>query len=203
MCYRKIVDYGFRELGLRPEKIFNVSLHRTATHSFHLMCQRHGIRSQHWPGFGFDVPCSGALADLNHELVWNLYRPFVNNNDALSDLPAPLIFPQAARDCHGARFLLISRPVEGWINSIRRHTTGRELDSMEKLQYWNICRHRHDCLSEYSDDELAEGYRNHDNMVRTSMLEHSAAFRAFDLGTPDLGNRIAEYCGFSDRYAVF
>lgn len=198
-----VVNFGLRQVGIRRKKVFNVSLHRTATHSFHLMCQRQGVRSQHWPGFSFDAACSPALTSLDRELVWQFYRPHVRACDALSDLPVPLVLPQALRDYPGARFVLIRRSPASWVKSVRRHAEGRELDVMEKFQYWAICGGRQNYISEYSDEELEEGYEKYQEVVSSLMREHDALFDVFDLGSYNLGGRIAAFCGFPGGSAVF
>jgi hypothetical protein len=188
---------------MAPGKIFNVSLHRSGTQSFHNLCQHLGLRSQHWPGFAFDAACAPALTALDRELIWELYQPLVKSSDAFCDLPAPLIFAQAVRDCPDARFLLIRRTVKSWISSVRRHTEGRQLDHMEKLQYWSVCESRRNHVSDYSDEELAEAYVTHERAIAAAMQNLAAPFDVFDLGAPDLGPRIAAFCGYPDQDVSF
>jgi len=186
-----------------PKKIFNVSLHRSGTQSFNNLCERLGLRAQHWPGFEFDKLCSSALESLNGQLVWDLYKTRVLSNDTFCDLPVPFVYEQAVRDYPDAYFLIVLRTPSSWIKSIRRHTRNRDLDVMEKFQYWSICEVRKDHISKYSDEELEQAYIKFFAKATNTIVGHSAKYQVFNLESPKLGSEIAEFLGFAGRDIQF
>lgn len=143
------------------KKIVNVSLHRSATQSFNDYCARLGYKNQHWPGFEFDKSCEPYLEDLNFSQVWKLYSNIANEYDSFCDIPQSFIYREFMRNHSNAIFVLLLRPVSDWIASVRRHTNERDMDILEKMQYWSILDVRKEHLSYYSDEELEKGYRTH------------------------------------------
>lgn len=142
-------------------KIINVSLHRSATQSFHNFCLSAGLKSQHWPGKDFDKSCSPALEELNTQYVWDLYKKKVENFDSFCDIPQPFIYKEFMKEYPNGLYILVLRDTSQWIASVRRHTLKRNMDIMEKLQYWTILENRKEHLRDYTDDELSYGYRAH------------------------------------------
>lgn len=142
-------------------KIFNLSVHRSATQSFHQACLDSGISSRHWPGFDFDKNCAPALEKIDTEFVWDQYWEKFQNRQAFCDLPMPFVFREAMINIPNGIFVLLVRPPEAWVRSARRHTIKRPLDVMEKLMYWFICGERREHVRDYSDKELIEAYSNH------------------------------------------
>lgn len=151
------------------KKVVNVSLHRSATQSFNDYCASLGYRNQHWPGFDFDKACEPYLERLNFSQVWKLYSKIAAEFDSFCDIPQSFIYKEFMRNYPDAVYLLLLRPVDKWIESVRRHTNGRDMDVMEKMQYWSILDVRKAHLSEYSNDELEKGYRVHlSNLVSSA-----------------------------------
>lgn len=176
-------------------KLFNMSLHRSGTQSFNRFCEDLGFSCQHWPGFAFSNACAPALGTLDLEYVWDLYSRLTGNADVFSDIPMPFLAEYAARDFGDGRFLMIERPVHAWVASVRRHLDGREMDVLEKMQYWTICNNRSDTISGYSDEELIAGYRTHRDMVGDTLSRHGIDLFLFNLDSPDIAPQIASFCG--------
>ena len=92
-------------------KIICIGLPKTGTSSLHLALQKLGYRSVHFPAD------SGTVAQLRR----GDYRLRVlEENDAISDIPVPAVFPQLDRAFPGARFILTERALEPWIASERK-----------------------------------------------------------------------------------
>lgn len=183
-------------------KIFNLSLHRTGTQSFHDLCRNNGLRSQHWPGWAFDRSCSDALKYFDVEAVWDLYRPFVDQAEAFSDLPCPTVYARAYRDFPDAKFVLVIRSPSQWIKSVRKHTRGRALDVLEKFMYWSICTERHGDLRRYSDTELEGAYMRHIVDIATFMRSRKADFAIFQLNSPSFSDTLIEFLNFKRNVPI-
>jgi hypothetical protein len=179
-------------------KIFNVSLHRSGTRSFHVFCEQNGFRSLHWLGLDFDGNCAMALEREDRRALWGIYSMFINQSDACSDVPCPSIYEEAFEAFPNAKFILVLRRPSEWIASVRRHTAGRALGVLEKFMYWPLATERRDTLSEYSDSELEDCYVRHTANVANFMIARRAHFSVFQLDDPLIGQRLAKFLGVNE-----
>lgn len=198
---RDIVAYSRRlknEIGARlglDHKIFNLSLHRCGTASAALFMNKIGFSCQHWPGSDFDSRCEPFLHTLDTAGVWNFYRPFLKRHSSFHDVPIPFLYNDILNDFPDALYILIIRRPTAWIRSIREHTEGRELDVLEKFQYWTACENRYSYLSQYKNEELEYGYMKFISSVTNTMVARRANFRIFNLESQTLAVSLAEFCG--------
>lgn len=65
--------------------------------------------------------------------------------------------------------------------------------------YWSICRKKNSKLSDYSDEELHDGYMRHRHDVETYAADRNIKVKLFDLGSESLGPEISEYLGLEHR----
>lgn len=186
-----------------PEKIFNASLHRSGTQSFAGFCRAAGLKVQHWPGYRFDTLCAPALPSLDGRYVWDRYRSVAQAKDVFADLPVPFVYRYAYESYPAAHFLIITRPVSDWVKSVRRHAADRDLDVMEKIQYWNICSNRKNRLSNYTDFELGKAYMEHEKQFTGFMKKHNAAFSILRLQDPGIGDQLRSLIGIQDKHIEF
>lgn len=97
-------------------KIFCIGLNKTGTISLHQALEMLGVRSLHWGG-----PPSGAKVGE----ALKAGRPLVEgfpDFDAFSDIAAlSKRYPLLAEQYPGCKFILTTRPMEGWVESRRRH----------------------------------------------------------------------------------
>jgi hypothetical protein len=180
---------------MREPTIFNVSLHRSATQSFTDFCARNGLKAQHWPGHAFDQSCAPALATLDTADLWRRYRPILAGFDAAADLPAPVVFREAMTDFPHAKFVLILRDPEQWAASVRRHIGAREMDVLEKLQYWGAHGSRFGNHLTLSDTDLTALNQRHTRMVTAFAQERQVTLGTFTLTDPELGSQLAGFLG--------
>lgn len=97
-------------------KIFCIGLNKTATISLHQALETLGFRSLHWGGPETGAVIRAAAADK---------RPLVSDfddYDAFSDLAVlSKQFKLLDRQYPGSKFILTTRPIDGWIESRRAH----------------------------------------------------------------------------------
>ena len=199
---RKIKRKIRASLGV-GHKIFNLSMHRSGTQSTSAFLNEIGFSSQHWPGIDFDKRCEPFLQTLDTAEVWNLYRPLLKMHNSFNDVPIPFLYSHIITDFPGSLCMLIVRRPSTWIRSIRKQTEGRELDVLEKFQYWTICESRWGNLAQYTDEELEYGYMKFISNVTNMMVAQQANFRIFDLESFNLAASIAEFCGVNRSIPPF
>ncbi|MBL9030400.1 MAG: hypothetical protein JNM80_01660 [Phycisphaerae bacterium] len=92
-------------------KVFVVGLSKTGTHSLHNALLRLGLRSIHYPD---PAPfLRGEFSSL---------APF----DAAGDIPVSLFFKELDAAYPASRFILTTRPLDPWLESIRAHLARRD-----------------------------------------------------------------------------
>ena len=89
-------------------KIFCVGLPKTGTTSLHHAAKILGLRSVHFPS---DRRTVAQLRRGDYRLR------VAEENDILSDVPIPVIFPQLDTAFPGARFIYTWRPLDAWLKS--------------------------------------------------------------------------------------
>ncbi len=94
------------EGGRRADKVFVIGLSKTGTTSLHAALERLGYLSQHWSN-----PLTGQMLDMADGEVF----------DALSDTPVADMVERLLDDFPQARFILSTRAVASWCDSMLRH----------------------------------------------------------------------------------
>ena len=139
-------------------KIFNVSLHRSATKSFHAFCNDvGGLKSLHWLGKEWEFEYKG----LSREQVAEKFINSENDFDVRSDIPVPSIYDILHNEYPDSKFLLVLRDPGDWIKSIKNHIGNRPLNPLEALQYSFLCDKNISSLCQLSDKELLDIYQLH------------------------------------------
>ncbi len=171
-------------------RVFNLSLHRSGTQSFADFCQRNGLKTLHWPGIGFDLICRPALETVDSEYVWYQYSKIITGFEAVADVPAPVVFREAMTNYPAAKFVLILREPAEWVKSVRRHINQREMDVLEKMQYWIAYGKNFGDYLSLGDDELEALYRRFAQMVTDYARQRNVALGTFELSDPELAPKL-------------
>jgi hypothetical protein len=177
-------------------KIFNVSLHRSGTQSVTKFFRDHGFKAAHWPGYDFARTCARHVPTLDTAAIWDEAGSWLKENEVFSDVPYGFMYREALRAHPDAKFFIVLRDPLAWLRSTRRHVGKRDLNTLEKIQYWLFTPDRRDKLADYSDDELLRLYREHLMTVTNAMAAARADFRIFALDAPSIAEDIARFVGF-------
>lgn len=178
-------------------KIFNISLHRSATLSFIKFCEANGLPSQHWLGRDFDEQVRSALDPLDIDYVWQKYQPYLQKSQAFADVPIPLFYHHAYEAMPDAKFVLLLRSPQSWIKSVRHHCRNRTLDVLEQMQYRFALGKKIQKLQDLTDLELFYGYEEFTETVTCYYVSMRANFLVLDLAQPDLGPSLARFLNFT------
>lgn len=177
-------------------KVFNISLHRCGTQSFHQYMGAHGFSAVHYPGWQLNNACKNAVEGLDTKMVWESIREIVSQNDAFSDIPYCFLYREALEAYPDAKFVLMARTPIQWVASVRNHIKERRLEYLEKIQYWTNTPNRREFITEYSDTELEGIFINHICEIHQYMIDNKAHFRIFNLSDSSLGAKLGEFIGF-------
>jgi hypothetical protein len=181
----------------RWPRVFNLSLHRSGTQSFSDFAQRNDLKCLHWPGQGFDLLCRSAVDTLDLRYVWGLYRKIIVGFDAIADIPAPILY-QDLIDCFPeGHFFLVLRDPRKWIESVRRHVGNRELDALEKMQYWLAAGEKFGDRLSVDDSTLADLYARYNAKVEMYAKQKNVKFRNFSIDDPQIGRKLCDFIGVS------
>lgn len=158
------------------KKIFNLSLQKNGTKSFHLFCKNKGLNSLHWlpeNPLNFEQynnehfeaienisKCS--YEDNSIELLYTYYKNnFFEKYDSFCDFPIPIFYNKIMEEYPGSIFLLFYRDVDEWINSIRRHYLNEGNNNFfDKLIYFNLSNIKKNIV-DYTNEELKQIYLQH------------------------------------------
>src|SRR5215469_3388939 len=98
---------GIKIFKMRGTKIFNLSLHRSATESFSQFMADHGFRATHWPGLTFDQLCQQAAVHRDTNAVFRLASETIEANDVFGDVPYCFLYRELFDAYPGAFYLIV------------------------------------------------------------------------------------------------
>src|SRR6266536_5211529 len=172
-------------------KIFVLSLHRSATQSIHELFLRSGLSAMH--GVPFDSEKTvGRERDL--AFIAEVLDPAFRAVDAASDLPVPALYRELEARYPDARFVVIRRRAEDWVRSVRWNLGDRPLAQDVRILYYQYLSGCPERLSDVADAELIEMHREH----HRALLQHFSGnpqFALFDLEELRLGERVCTFLG--------
>jgi hypothetical protein len=173
-------------IKIKNSKIFNLSLQKNGTKSFHLFCKNKKIKSLHWlpeNPLNFEQYSSNHFEELEQvskfclenqtiEPCYSYYKSnFFQTYDSFCDFPIPLFYEKLMEEYSNETFLLFYRDTNDWIKSVRKHySTGDNNNYFDLLMYYQLSGKKKTNINDYSDCELAEIYKNHFfNVCKCSM----------------------------------
>lgn len=177
-------------------KYFVLSLHRSGTRSVTELFEKLGLRTVHWPvrhnGVRLQQKVEGRETDLAH--VLDVIEPVINRNDALTDVPVPVLYRELNERYPNAKFLLLRRRTPDWIRSVRKHVGDRPFHPYERVQYWRYFPARPSALGELSDGDLTTMCERHFAQVTDYFAgSEGKKFASFDLEDQNVGAAIAAF----------
>lgn len=203
--WSKAVEQPVKSQPMTKCRVFNVSLHRSGTKSFIDLCVRNKLRSLWWPGIGFDLLCRPALHNLDRRYIWNLYKCICEGHDAFADLPVPLLYRELMAEAPDAKFLLILRPAQDWVRSVRRRFQGQPLNILPRFLYSSLGARLVKDLGDLSDEVLEGAYESFNCRVAEEAKAQGVRFETFQLNDPQIGRKLAKYIGLelTDEFRNF
>ena len=189
-------------LSPSPRKIFCLSLHKTGTTSFQRLMEANGLASIHgakWlNGVNYRPPLEGAKED--RERIAEVLEPFLEHYEAFSDTPYNAIYPQLARKYPDAFFVLVTRDMEAWWNSIQKHWTlgvlGHHLTMLEYIQYHPYIADCSRVFTARDRNEIVDAHHRHIEEVTAALSGHR--FLRVELEDPGIHAKIATFLALGD-----
>jgi hypothetical protein len=178
---------------MRP-KVFVVSLHRTGTRSVTSLLRSLGLNAQHWlgrhNGTDFESLISGRERDLVH--IAELMAPAIDDFDAVSDVPIPVLYRQLATMYRDAKFILVERDPAAWVSSVRRHIGARDF-----FPAWHYLPGHPANLRAISYSALKSIPQRHVEQVRNHFDRTPGKLGVFHLESLTIARDIASFIGCS------
>lgn len=186
----------------QDEKIFNIGFHRTGTRSFTVYMESLGFRAKHWPVVVDGVSYRDTVfpyRDSRRRVVDHLY-PLFDRWDAFADVPFPALYDDLDRLYPNAKFVLVTRDLDDWWESLVRHWRlerkgARNIGMYEYIQY---NRYASPAIRRVSIDDgpLLKGlHATHVDAVRAYFAGQSDRFLEVALEDPEIGAKIAAFVG--------
>lgn len=178
------------------KKVFVLSLHRSGTTSVHRLLRDLGYKSLHWPirDGDRDIRAEVAGNETDLEFIWASLSSLIDRREAFSDVPFPVLYQQAARDFPDAKFVLVTREPDAWLNSVRRHIGFRKFRVFERVQYWHYFPNRPDKLSAINTKKLLELQEIHQNAIE-AIVTSSDKLLSISLENKNVGETICDFLG--------
>ncbi len=172
-------------------KVFVLSLHRCGTRSTDRLLRDLGYSTVHW---GRMVVREKPFAGLTRADAFAAFLPVLGRFDGFSDVPFNCFFEDLDRTFPDARFLLLTRDVEGWIRSVRDHIGDRGLSPFEALQYGLHGDIPSPYITDWTDAQLGGFHEAHIRAVRRHFASRPGKLLVRDLHA-DAGPAICAFLG--------
>ncbi|MCF7805933.1 MAG: hypothetical protein K9N46_15720 [Candidatus Marinimicrobia bacterium] len=147
-------------------KIFGVGLQRTGTTSLDRALQILGYRAIHGP----------------YELIHGLDSELLNQYDAFTDNPVPLLYQELDRAYPGSKFILTVRPLEDWLGSVEwLFTQGYSTYQREKFPEIHQIHEAIYGRKMFDREVFAETWRRHREEVQNYFQDRPGDLLVLDL----------------------
>lgn len=173
-----------------PAKIFCIGLNKTGTISLHQALEMLGFRSLHWGGPASGRAVGAALRE-GRRLVEDL-GPY----DAYSDIAAlSKRYEILDEQYPGSRFILTTRPMEGWVASRRAHVLRNQERAAEGTYTGNFL--------EVEPDAWRQEFRDHHAQVADYFAGRDDALLTFRITEGDGFDRLCPFLGVPEPAESF
>jgi hypothetical protein len=135
---------------------------------------------------------SGHENDL--PFVLQTIRPLLDEYDAASDVPIPVLYRELDAAYPGSRFFLLRRNPLDWARSARAHYSGRNFQPFARIQYWHYLKGRPSCIEQLTDADLVCMYEQHLHAVSSYFGPRLGVFELLD---PECGTKVAAHLGIN------
>jgi Sulfotransferase domain len=176
----------------RPDgKIFGIGANKTGTSSLVVALRRLGFRAAHWDDH---YDWSSGTSPVTAAVASNRFRiPLLEDYDAIADLPIPSVFKQLDAAYPSSKFILTTRDVEAWHESIKQHLAiGAEVFGRHGL----ICEEQMFYRAErYDPAVFVQRYLEHQREVLDYFATKRGALLVIDFNRGDSWTRLCSFLG--------
>lgn len=138
-------------------------------------------------GYSVTGPNFLTNQDLENQ-VYNLAFTMAEKHDAFQDNPWPLLYKEMDQKFPGSKFILTTRPLDEWIDSVVRHFGTRET-AMRRWIYGSGC-------PQGNEDRYTERYELHNREVLEYFRDRPEDLLVFNVTAGDSWDKL---CPFLDR----
>jgi hypothetical protein len=184
-------------------KVVCLSLGRNGTQSLTDFLVSLNYKTIHW----IDQKDYQKSFSINSKYELNKYiESFEQEYDAFTDISFAISYDFFNKKYSDAMFILITRDIDSWIRSMRRHI--QSLENMMNLkiihpivktvysQYVNV---DNKLMSQITDDEFKKIYTRHTETV-LEYFKDSKNFLHIDLSDPDIDIKILDFLSINEHH---
>jgi hypothetical protein len=179
-------------------KIFGIGFGKTGTRSLDSYLRSLGYKSIHWPSTVDGIDYEGRVAPFIDDpaRILDEFNPILDEYDAFTDVPFPGLYRALAERYRDARFILMTRDLERWWQSVASHWRlawgPHRLEPYLQIQYRPYLPGK--TVATLSDKAIfIEAHKQHIRQVKTDLAGRSMV--CVDLGDPNLAGVIAGFLG--------
>jgi hypothetical protein len=175
-------------------KIVILSLGKSATTSTSLFFEKLGYRSLHWLGSIVDP---NTLKGMSLEEIVEFNAYLEDSYDVLSDYPYCMTYEYFDKKYQDAKFILITRNSEEWVNSIRNHDKLKEFTPIRVASWSKYLNVKNKTIDDFSNKELQGLYENHTKDV-LKYFKNSKNFIHIDIKDKNKAYKICKFLNISN-----
>jgi hypothetical protein len=175
------------------EKVFGIGLSRTGTTSLTEALRMLGYKAVH---------CPLSIVAFNGKGL-KLSTDIVKQFDAFTDSPVARVYRELDQTFPGSKFVLTTRPIDKWMDSMRRMRPSFTLLSvLPKVR--QLARDLGGTASFGDEDALARGFINHNRNVREYFGERVGKdLLVLDVSASDAWERLCGFLGHKSQARAF
>ena len=180
-------------------KTFYVSFHKVGTTSIRKFFLAAGFSTCQGPHYvdGVDYMAKVAAVEQEPARVADVLAPVIERFQAHCGVPYPGLYDVLAERYPDARFILMTRDLDKWWESIRIHWSlwllNHTLTPFEYVQYRPYLGNDKRIVSQNDRDALIEAHRRHNEEVQRRLDPHRLLVCRLD--DPDKSEKLANFLG--------
>ena len=151
--------------------IFNLSLPRVGTQSFHEAASRAGYKSAHFNEFE-NVQLYGDRKDQ-----WIQFQENLSLYNVVSDIPIQYFVEELMSAYGDSKFVFVDRDIDGWVKSTKKLINGLRINRYDArppiMLFSYLNKKYYENLSDISEEDMVHAYKVYKRTVFDTAEKHS------------------------------
>jgi hypothetical protein len=160
--------------------IFNLSLPRAGTQSFHEAALRAGHKSAHFNEFE-NVQLYGDRKDQ-----WLQFQENLNLYNVVSDVPIQWFVEELMSTYSDSKFVFVDRAIDGWVKSTKKLINCLRINRYDArppiMLFSYLNKKYYENISDISEEDMVHAYKVYKRMVFDTAEKHSIHLETANLG---------------------
>ena len=175
---------------MRPKKVINISMQRSATQSFDKFALAKGFYSKHYLSEEEYL----SLCSLDIKSAWKEYLKLITPFEAISDTPIPLFIKNLYRQYPNESFVLFTRDPHDWANSVRNHldylySVNRYHSKLDQLTY-NVYMGKSISIDNITENDFISIYNNYLSYSKEMAFKLGISIKEIELSSTSISENL-------------